>query len=100
MKTFKCRTMLSLSIALWSTAAWAATGFGEIGANLFGAIEGINSIIHVLAGLTGSALVLGSFFRYFAYRRNPIVAPLSSVIIMLLTGLCLIALIFIPIGQA
>jgi hypothetical protein len=100
--TFIRITIPLIAMLTWCCSASAASsaGIGGIGSNLFSAIEGISDIIHVICGATGGALVLGSFFRYFAYRRNPMVAPLSSVFTLLLAGLCLIGLIFIPIGQA
>lgn len=100
MSRWKHKCMLATSLTVWLTTAWTAEGFGTIGDNLFVAIQGISGIIHIICGATGAALILSAFFRYFTYRRNPVVAPLSSVITLLVTGLCLVALIFIPIGSA
>jgi hypothetical protein len=99
--SIKVTALMALGIASWAPVVWAQNnGFGPLASNLFSTIEGISTIIHVICGAAGAALFLAAFFRYFAYRRNPVVAPLSSVITLLLTGLCLIALIFIPIGSA
>lgn len=100
--SLKFTTLIALlGIVSWAPVVWAQIGgFGSLASNLFSTVEGISTIIHIICGASGAALILAAFFRYFAYRRNPVVAPLSSVITLLLTGLCLIALIFIPMGNA
>lgn len=94
-------TIWMTSCTLWSTAAFAVLdpSIGDVSNNLFEAVLGINSIIHVICLVTGSALILGAFFRYMNHRRNPIVAPLSSVFAFLIAGIAIILLIFIPIGN-
>lgn len=91
---------VGLGLALLS---WCLTSFGldvgGISSNLFSAVVGIRKIIHVLCLLTGTGLIMGAFVRYQTHRKNPVVAPLSAVFALLIAGIVVISLIFIPIGE-
>ncbi len=73
-----------------------AQGFGEVAANIY---EPVSMVIHLVRGvsiISGAGLVIGSILRYIEYRRNPVAVRLSAVIFMLLFGIALIIVGFIP----
>ena len=90
------KALLIAVTLLWILPAHAAS-LGDVAANLFVSVQGIKSIMDVLCYMTGAGLLLGCFFRFIKYRKNPIEAPLSSVIVLFLTGLIVVLLPLIPI---
>lgn len=74
-----------------------ANSLSDVANNLFGTVLNIREIIRVICMITGGAMVLSSFFRYRIHRRNPIEAPISSVILLLVAGVCVFGLAYIPI---
>lgn len=88
---------LSPLVALFAWSTSSAESLGKIAQNLTLASKSIAELIHAICMVTGVALIAGSILKYKRYRENPIEAPLSMVFVMLLTGIALIALTFIPI---
>ncbi len=95
-KSFKiiCLTP-ALALFAW-TSCWAIS-FGKVAQNLTVSTKSIAELLHIICLVTGIALIAGSLMKYKRHRENPTEAPLSMVFVMLLTGLALIALMFIPI---
>ena len=90
------RCLVAMFICMISVDAYADS-LGDISHHLFSAVEGIRDIIGLICIITGAAMIVGSFFRYLTHRRNPIEAPISSVIILFIAGVCVVVLAFIPI---
>lgn len=86
-----CIALLALSLTAH------ASSLSDVANNLFGTVLNIREIIRMICMITGGAMVLSSFFRYRIHRRNPIEAPISSVVLLFIAGLCVFGLAYIPI---
>jgi len=73
-----------------------AQGLGDAAAGFYEPITVITQLVQAISIICGSGLILGSFFKYFEHRKNPVVTPLSMVIFMFLFGISLIILGRIP----
>ena len=92
----KAFSVITVVLTLWVLPIQAAS-LGDVASNLFVSVQSIKSIMDVLCYMTGGGLLLGSVFRFVKYRKNPIEAPLSSVIVLFLTGVVVLMLTLIPI---
>lgn len=73
-----------------------ASSFGEVAQNLYEPVSFVIRLLRAVSVLAGSGLMLGSIFKYIEYRRNPVQVRLSMVIFMLIFGIALIILGFVP----
>ena len=85
-----------LVLALSSMGCFAAGDYGDAASFLFGLTENIGEMMQFICLLTGGIMCLGSLVKYSKYRKNPVEVKFSSVLVMLLTGLALIAVGYIP----
>lgn len=86
---------LYLVLALCPSLVYAS-GIDSAASQIFGLTEMAGAIMRMICLITGGALLMGTLFKYKKYRKNPIEVKLSSVFVMLLTSLALIALYFVP----
>lgn len=68
---------------------------GAIG-NLLQPLGMLGQLIKVTCIVAGVGFIVGSLVRFKRYRQNPVEAPLSSSIMLFITGLALLALALIP----
>ena len=94
-KSFKISSLSAL-LALFFCSSSQAVSLGNIAQNLTVASKSIAELIHTLCWITGIALIAGALLKYKRHRENPVEAPLSMVFVMLLAGIALITLTFIP----
>ncbi len=96
--------LVSFLIGLWvflptlCIASPGAHSLGEIAGGISDPILGIIKLVHAICLIAGVGLVVGSVIRYKQHRQNPVEVPMSSCIMLLIAGLALIALTFIPLG--
>lgn len=81
---------------LYTCNANAEAGLGYVAASIYEPISVVIQLVRAVSIISGSGLILGSFLRYFDYRRNPVAVRLSAVIFMGLFGLALIFVGLIP----
>lgn len=67
--------------------------------NMESVVVNVNSIVKAIIITAGIYFLAYSLLQFQKYRRNPVVAPISSVIFYAILGLCLIALTFIPFSE-
>ena len=70
-------------------------GIGDYATELLEPVNVLSDFIGSGAIIIGIACLFGAFIRYGQYRINPLAAPLSSVITLLILGLLLIGLPFL-----
>lgn len=73
-----------------------AFSLGDIAKQMRFGVDFITEGLLFVTLVTGSLLVLGSFFKYVKYRKNPIEVKFSSVMVMLVAGLALVLIYFLP----
>ena len=74
----------------------SADGLGDVAAGIREPITMITQLVQAISIICGSGLILGSFFKYLEYRKNPVVIRISMVIFMFLFGVALIILGWMP----
>lgn len=90
------RFSLLMIIIFTSTAVFSASNsIGDIAYQLVEPVSIVSDFIGTSSLIIGIMCVFASFLRYLQYRVNPLVAPMSTVIILLVLGLVLIGLPFI-----
>lgn len=93
----KRRLLMMLSLLMVSVNTMAhyyapsRGSYGYIANNMLGPIGGITELVQTAALLCGIGLIIGSMFKYHAYRRNPFEVTVGVPFVMLLAGIgCLI----------
>lgn len=71
-------------------------GLSRVAQNVVGLEQAAQSFLQFLCVVTGTGLLIGSFIHFKSYRKNPISTRLSKPITMLLLGLALALIAFIP----
>jgi Ca2+/H+ antiporter len=91
-------------LILFGTYFLAVTCLAQSSQSLGGAIGNVlqplgmlGQLIKVVCIIAGVGMLVGSLVRYKRHRQNPVEAPLSSCIMLFLTGLALLALALIPV---
>jgi hypothetical protein len=97
MLIFKLKTVwfVVLVLSFYTLVVQAAT-FGEVAQNLYEPVSLIIELLRAVSILCGGGLILGGFFRFIEYRRNPIAIRLSMVVFMFVFGIGLILLGLTP----
>ena len=78
-------------------ASHRSQSIGDIARSLDRPVMGIVELVRAVCLIAGVGMVVGSLIKYKQHRRNPIEVSLGSVFAILLAGLALIALTFIPV---
>jgi hypothetical protein len=73
-----------------------APSIGNVADNLLGPMTGIISVVRAISIIAGIGMVLGSIAKFADYRRNHHEVSLALVITMLLAGICLVLVGFVP----
>lgn len=85
-----CICLLPGSVFAYHSAQ--PVGFGGMALEILGPVTLLSDFVSTAALVIGAMMLMGSFIRYTRYRRNPLEAPLSSVIVLFIIGACLVAL--------
>ena len=75
-------------------------GFGKIAQNIQQPVTGVIEIVKGICLVVGIGMLVGALIQYKTHRQNPVEVTMGSVITLLLAGLALIGLTFIPMGGA
>lgn len=75
-------------------------GFGGIAKNIHQPVSGVIEIVKSIVLVVGIGMLVGALIKYKQHRSNPVEVTIGSVITLLLAGLALIGLTFIPMGRA
>lgn len=70
-------------------------GIGDYASQIIHPVGILNNFIGSAAIIVGAACLFAAFFRYMQHRVNPVIAPISTVILFLVLGLLLLALPFL-----
>lgn len=70
---------------------------GQMFAHMFYFVTNIRGLLRVIMFVTSAGLFMGAIIRFQKYRQNPVETPLSSVLLLLLVAILLLALAFVPI---
>jgi len=68
------------------------TGLGDVAESLIAPVGLISNFISATAVAIGIACLFGALLRYHQFRINPVAAPISSVITLLVLGIALLCL--------
>lgn len=88
--------MIMLAFLLSPMGLAMAGNIGDVANNLLGIVKNVHTLLHAVLIVSGAALCLGSIIKYQKYRQNPKAVPLSSSITMLVAGIVLIGMTYIP----
>lgn len=87
--------ILSGMLGVVSTSAYAFS-LGDVAKEFGSGVRFISDGLLFITLVTGVLMILGSFFKYIKYRKNPVEVKFSSVLTMFVSGLVLALLYFIP----
>lgn len=91
---------INVSLFLLSVEVVALAGsqqdLGTISRGILGPVQQISHLIQIICAICGVVFIAGSLMKYKAHRNNPQAVPLSTPLMLLLFGLGLLALAFIP----
>lgn len=97
------RFLMSLMLMLNTSALLASDldgptrgSYGYIANHMMEPVGGIIYFIQTAALLCGIGMIMGAFFKYGSYRKNPVAVTFGVPLVMFMTGLALIGLKFIP----
>lgn len=76
-------------------ASPTAQGFGDIASNMLEPVGILSDFIGTASIIVGMCAIFAGFFRYMEYRKNPLVSPISTVILLIVIGVILVSLPFI-----
>lgn len=82
------------------TVLFAASdeGLGDIAGNVVGVGENIYQFFRVVCIMASAGMLLGAVLKYQKHRKNPIIAKLSDVVMMVVISAALLVLAFIPVN--
>jgi len=83
--------MTNISIA----ATIRATSLGDMAQDLLEPVTIISDFVNTAAIVVGICCLLGAFLRFLEYRKNQMVSPISTVVLLFIMGLALLGLPFI-----
>ncbi len=85
--------------ALFTTNVYAYTpyqpqGVGKVADNLMQPVAFASQFIYTACLVIGASFLFACIVKYVEHRRNPLVAPMSTVVFLFIAGLFLMALPF------
>ncbi len=83
----------------YQLACAESAGFGSIAQGINEPLTVLIQFVRIVCIVTGVGLIVGGFVKYKQHRDNPVEVPLSSCIFLVLGGIALIVLTFIPLGK-
>ncbi len=93
--SMKILLFILLSLLIPSIAIASASSLGEIAENLMEPVTIVSDFIGTASIIVGICSLFGAFLRYMQHRVNPMVAPISTIFLLIAMGLALIGLPFI-----
>lgn len=94
-----------MKIGLWIAAlfttsvyayvpAYQPQGVGKVADNLLQPVAFASQFIYSACLVIGASFIFAGIIKYVEHRRNPLVAPMSTVVFLFLAGIFLMALPF------
>ena len=71
------------------------TGIGKMAENILLPINIVSDFLCTASIIVGCCALFGAAMKYLQYRVNPLIAPLSTIIILLIVGVMLLCLPFV-----
>lgn len=94
MNTIMWRFVIFL-VSLLTVLSSHAQGIGEYAGELIEPVHILSNFISSGSLIVGAMLLVAALMRFLQYRVNPLASPLSTVIMLLVLGIMLVALPFI-----
>ncbi len=76
-------------------SASRAEGIGQFAGQLIEPVTILSNFVSTGSFIVGVMVLISALMRYMQYRVNPLAVPLSTVIVLLLLGIMLVALPFV-----
>ena len=84
-----------MRVLLWCCLLFAnrsmASDWKDVSSNITGSLDMVTQFVVFACLLVGVFCLFAAFVKYFAYRRNPLAAPFSTVMWLLMMALILMA---------
>lgn len=87
--------ILLIGLSLFTPGVVFALSLGSIAENLLEPVSILADFVNGASLIIGVCLLFASFFRYMRHRVNPLAAPISTVVVLLILG---IVLLFLPLA--
>jgi hypothetical protein len=92
MRLIKIFLLLALGISV--SAHVASLGIGQIANNMMEPVSVLANFIGSIAITLGLTFQFAAVFKYMQHRVNPLAVPISTVVILIIMGVLLLALPF------
>jgi hypothetical protein len=85
-------TLLILPALSWAVYKPHGVGAGKVAENLMEPVSILANFIGSMSIVVGISCLFACFLKYMQHRVNPLVAPISTVIMLLIMGIVLLCL--------
>jgi hypothetical protein len=85
-------TLLMLSAQCWASHQLHGVGAGKVADNLMEPVSILANFIGSMSIVVGISCLFACFLKYMQHRVNPLVAPISTVVMLLVMGIILLCL--------
>lgn len=89
------RALLVFIYLITPSVATASHGIGLIAENLMEPVNILTDFVGTASIIIGVCALFGAFLRYMQHRTNPMIAPTSTIVLLLVIGIVLVCLPFI-----
>lgn len=90
------RTICLIAMFFVETGVYSADGsIGDLANDLMEPVSILSDFIGTGSLIIGITCLFGAFLRYMQYRVNPLMSPMSTVIVLLILGLLLVCVPFL-----
>ena len=86
--------LVCLAIPAFASAS-DLVGIGRVAENILEPVNMVSDFICTASIITGVSALFGAFLKYMQHRVNPLVAPISTVVVLFIIGVVLVCLPFI-----
>ncbi|MHB1948264.1 MAG: hypothetical protein ACYCQI_09150 [Gammaproteobacteria bacterium] len=87
--------LVCLLIPVLAFADDQITGVGKVASNILEPVLIVSDFVCSASIIIGVSSLFGAFLKYMQHRVNPLAAPMSTVVVMLVVGIVLVALPFV-----
>jgi len=92
---FSLFTIICFSVSVTVFAAQFET-IGQTSTNLIDVAFGVKMIVRTMFIIAGSAFFMGGLYHYIKHRQNSVEYRISTAIVLVVLGVCLIIISFLP----
>ncbi|OGT37908.1 MAG: hypothetical protein A3F12_07240 [Gammaproteobacteria bacterium RIFCSPHIGHO2_12_FULL_38_14] len=90
--------MLALAVenkAVQADSTVQSLGLGRVMQNMLDPLSVLSDFIQTACFVIGGSFIFASFIKYIEHRRNPLMVPISTVVLLLIMGIVLVLLPFL-----